>query len=132
MKAYKNDPTNDALAAITSANNGQGFGWQVQSWTAEVVNHELTIGMTSDSTRTGKAGFTGTWFSVVDWGLTLLEAGDNNGWNGPVTGVTEINTNKVVKTDAIYSINGQRVASMAKPGLYIVVENGKAKKVLKK
>lgn len=128
---YKADKTKTELAGITSANNGQGFGWQKQTWTAEVVNHELTIGMTSDSLRTPKK-FEGTWFSVVDWGLKLLQLGDNNGWNGPITGVKEINTNTVLKADAIYTINGQRVASMAKPGLYIVVENGKAKKVMKK
>ncbi len=130
--AYKKDPTNTTLAGLQAANNGNGYGWQKQEWVAEVINHELTIGMTTDSTRTNKAGFTGTWFSVVDWSLTLVQAGDNTGWNGPITGVKEINTNTVVKTDAIYTINGQRVASMAKPGLYIVVENGKAKKVMVK
>lgn len=130
-RGYNTDPTNNELGAIHLANNGNGFGWQKQTWTTEVVNHELTIGMTSDSLRTPKA-FEGTWFSVVDWGLKLLQTGDNNGWNGPITGVKEINTNAALKTDAIYTINGQRVASMAKPGLYIVVENGKAKKVMKK
>ena len=130
--AYKNDPTNTTLAGITSANNGSGYGWQKLSWTAEVVNHELTIGMTTDSVRTGKAAFTGTWFSIVDWSLTLVKAGDNTGWNGPITGVKEIETAAVKKADAIYTINGQRVASMAKSGLYIVVENGKAKKVMVK
>ncbi len=130
--AYQNDPTNDQLAGITSANNGSGYGWETLSWTAEVINHELTIGMTTDSTRTGKAGFTGTWFSVVDWTLTLVKAGDNTGWNGPITGVKEIETAAVKKADAIYTINGQRVASMSKSGLYIVVENGKAKKVMVK
>lgn len=128
---YKADKTKDYLAGITTANNGQGFGWQKQTWTAEVTNHELTIGMTSDSLRTPQA-FQGTWFSVVDWGLKLLNAGDNTGWNGPITGVAEIKTNTTVKTDAIYTINGQRVAKMSKPGLYIVIENGKAKKVMMK
>ena len=130
--AYKADPTNTALAGITTANNGQGYGWQLQTWKVEVNNHELTIGMTTDSLRTGKAAFTGTWFSVVDWGLKLLAAGDNTGWNGPITGVADIKTNTTVMTDAIYTINGQRVAKMSKPGLYIVVENGKAKKVMMK
>lgn len=130
-RQYSADPTKDYLQGIVNANNGNGFGWQKQSWTAEVVNHELTIGMTSDSLRTPKA-FEGTWFSVVDWALTLVKAGDNTGWNGPITGVSEIKTNTAVKADAIYTINGQRVAKMGKPGLYIVVENGKAKKVMVK
>ena len=48
-------------------------------------------------------------------------------FNGEVTGIEGVNANvETVKT--IYNINGQRVASMAKPGLYIV--NGK--KVVRK
>lgn len=131
--AYKNDPTLDYLAGITAANNGNGFGWEKLTWTATVNNHELTIGMTTDSTRTGKAGFTGTWFSVVDWSLTLVQQGDNSGWFGPITGIKDVEKdNAVIKTDAIYTINGQRVNSAAQPGLYIVVKNGKARKVLVK
>ena len=48
-------------------------------------------------------------------------------FNGEATGIEGVNAN-VEKAKAIYNINGQRVASMAKPGLYIV--NGK--KVVRK
>lgn len=47
--------------------------------------------------------------------------------NGEATGINGVNAN-VENAKAIYNINGQRVASMAKPGLYIV--NGK--KVVRK
>lgn len=47
--------------------------------------------------------------------------------NGEATGIEGVNAN-VENAKAIYNINGQRVASMAKPGLYIV--NGK--KVVRK
>lgn len=47
--------------------------------------------------------------------------------NGEATGIEGVNAN-VENAKAIYSLNGQRVASMAKPGLYIV--NGK--KVVRK
>lgn len=47
--------------------------------------------------------------------------------NGEATGIEGMNAN-VEKAKAIYNLNGQRVASMAKPGLYIV--NGK--KVVRK
>ena len=47
--------------------------------------------------------------------------------NGEVTGIEGVNAN-VENAKAIYNLNGQRVASMAKPGLYIV--NGK--KVVRK
>lgn len=47
--------------------------------------------------------------------------------NGEATGIDGVNAN-VENTKAIYNLNGQRVASMAKPGLYIV--NGK--KVVRK
>ena len=42
--------------------------------------------------------------------------------NGEATGIEGVNAN-VENAKAIYNLNGQRVASMAKPGLYIV--NGK-------
>lgn len=42
--------------------------------------------------------------------------------NGEATGIESVNAN-VENAKAIYNLNGQRVASMAKPGLYIV--NGK-------
>ena len=48
-------------------------------------------------------------------------------FNGESTGIEGVNAN-VENAKAIYNINGQRVASMAKPGLYIV--NGK--KVVRK
>ena len=48
-------------------------------------------------------------------------------FNGEATGIEGVNAN-VENVKAIYNINGQRVASMAKPGLYIV--NGK--KVVRK
>lgn len=47
--------------------------------------------------------------------------------NGEATGIEGVNAN-VENAKAIYNLNGQRVASMAKPGLYIV--NGK--KVVRK
>lgn len=47
--------------------------------------------------------------------------------NGEATGIEGVNAN-VKNAKAIYNLNGQRVASMAKPGLYIV--NGK--KVVRK
>lgn len=48
-------------------------------------------------------------------------------FNGEATGIESVNAN-VENAKAIYNLNGQRVASMAKPGLYIV--NGK--KVVRK
>lgn len=60
-----------------------------------------------------------------------VPAGDNPAkgfaFNGEVTGIEGVNAN-VENVKAIYNLNGQRVASMAKPGLYIV--NGK--KVVRK
>lgn len=60
-----------------------------------------------------------------------VPAGDDTAkgfaFNGEATGIEGVNAN-VENVKAIYNINGQRVASMAKPGLYIV--NGK--KVVRK
>ena len=55
-----------------------------------------------------------------------VPAGENTAkgfaFNGEATGIEGVNAN-VENVKAIYNLNGQRVASMAKPGLYIV--NGK-------
>lgn len=60
-----------------------------------------------------------------------VPAGDDTAkgfaFNGEATGIEGVNAN-VENVKTIYNINGQRVASMAKPGLYIV--NGK--KVVRK
>lgn len=125
------DPNYATYSATYSANGSNGRGWMnLQIPNIEVTNHALTIGVTCDSTKTNKPSKV-TWFSATDFTLTLTKAGDNAGWNGPATGITEIQT-EALKADAIYNINGQRIANMNKQGLYIVVRNGKAVKVLKK
>lgn len=125
------DPNYATYSATYNANGGNGRGWMnLQIPNIEVTNHALTIGVTCDSTKTNKPSKV-TWFSATDFTLTLTKAGDNAGWNGPATGITEIQT-EALKADAIYNINGQRIANMSKQGLYIVVRNGKAVKVLKK
>ena len=131
QKELENDKQNAYLASITGANVGNGYGWMhLDIPNIEVVDHTLTIGLTSDSTKTGKPT-TVTWYSATDFTLTLTKLGNNEGWNGPITGITEIK-NEALKADAIYNINGQRVANTGSKGLYIVVRNGKAVKVATK
>ena len=117
--------------AIATANGQQGRGWRwVTIENIQVTDHQMTIGQTTDGARTGKP-FEGTWFSVVDWSLTLTAKGDNSDWNGPLTGVKDLNTTQSTAADGIYSIDGRR-ATQPTRGLYIVVRNGKANKVLVK
>lgn len=66
----------------------------------------------------------GTAYLAVPAGVTTAKG---FAFNGEATGIEGVNAN-VENVKAIYNINGQRVASMAKPGLYIV--NGK--KVVRK
>lgn len=130
-KQLETDTQNAYLASISGANGGNGRGWMhLDVPNIEVVDHTLTIGLTSDSTKTGKPT-TVTWYSATDFTLTLTKLGNNEGWNGPITGITEIK-NEALKADAIYNINGQRVANTGSKGLYIVVRNGKAVKVATK
>lgn len=130
-KQLETDTQNAYLASISGANGGNGRGWMhLDVPNLEVVNHTLTIGLTSDSTKTNKHT-TVTWYSATDFTLTLTKLGNNEGWNGPITGITEIK-NEALKADAIYNINGQRVANTGSKGLYIVVRNGKAVKVATK
>lgn len=66
----------------------------------------------------------GTAYLAVPAGNTTAKG---FAFNGEATGIEGVNAN-VENAKAIYNLNGQRVASMAKPGLYIV--NGK--KVVRK
>lgn len=87
------------------ANTGLGFYWGANDGGAFKV----------------KAG---TAYLAVPAGNTTAKG---FAFNGEATGIEGVNAN-VENAKAIYNLNGQRVASMAKPGLYIV--NGK--KVVRK
>ena len=117
---------------IWNANGGIGFGWQwINISDIKVENHKLVIGFTSNSNRTGVA-FTGSWFSVADFSLTLLEKGDNTGWDGPITGISETpSEQRATAIDGIYTLSGARVQK-AQRGLYIIVQGGKSRKVIMK
>lgn len=73
----------------------------------------------------------GKFFVKAGTAYLAVPAGDATAkgfaFNGEATGIEGVNAN-VENAKAIYNLNGQRVASMAKPGLYIV--NGK--KVVRK
>ena len=87
---------------------------------------------------TAKTGL-GFYWGAIDGGAFYVKAGTaylavpkaagakGFAFNGEATGIEGVNAN-VENAKAIYNLNGQRVASMAKPGLYIV--NGK--KVVRK
>ena len=96
-----------------------------------MTNHELFIGTmcgTSES-QTAKV-FAGNWYSVGGWTLTLVAKSDNTGWEGPVTGVDSVKTVEPV-ANGIYTITGLKVNKLQR-GLNIIVNNGKAQKVLVK
>ncbi len=102
---------------LHNANNGKGFGW---TWATiddiVVTNHEMVIGVTTDSTVTKKAGYEGKWFSVDDWSLTLKAVGDNSGWIIE-SGIE--NVAAVVTKTVYYAIDGRQLAVPGK-GVNIV------------
>ena len=112
---------------------GIGRGWKHQEMTGIVVtNHQLLIGTCagSEALQTEKV-FTGNWYSVGGWTLTLIEKGDNTGWEGPVAdGIADVKTAATV-ADGVYTISGVKQAKMQR-GLNIIVRNGKAQKVIVK
>lgn len=99
------------------------------------VYYKLAYG---DWTNKTQLGF---YWGAIDGGAFYVKAGTaylavpkakaagakGFAFNGEATGIEGVNAN-VENAKAIYNLNGQRVASMAKPGLYIV--NGK--KVVRK
>jgi hypothetical protein len=102
---------------IMSANSGKGFGWsEVIIDDIEVKNHEMTIGITTDSLVHKQVGFTGTWFSADDWTLTLKALGDNNNW---VIDSAIENVDAVATKAEYYTIDGRQVALPGK-GINIV------------
>jgi hypothetical protein len=116
---------------IYNANNGEGRGWKtLEIPSVEVKEHELFIGMMTgtEASKTEKV-FTGGWFSTGGWTLTLVQAGDNAGWNGPITGIQNIESN--MKVDGIYTLTGVKADKLQR-GINIVVRNGKVQKVLVK
>lgn len=65
---------------IYNANGGIGFGWSEHKISdIKVTDHLLTVGMTVNSTYSGKS-FTGTWYSTDDWKLILVEKGPETSW----------------------------------------------------
>ena len=127
------DPAYFDTQAIVNANGGNGYGWEHLDLPGIVVeDHIIVIGMTTDSLRTG-VPFTGTWFSATNWTLTLTQKGDNTGWDGPLsTGIRETVVDAQKPSDGIYTINGVKVNAINNKGMYIIIRNGNAKKVLMK
>lgn len=65
---------------IFQAHDGVGWGWAIRTIDDIVVNnHVMTIGITCDSTLTGKP-FNGTWYSADEFRLTLKSFGDNSNY----------------------------------------------------
>lgn len=114
-------------------NNGTGRGWHYTSVEIEVKDHTLTMGFTCDSTFTRKYGgvaFEGTWISADNFTLTLLSAGDNDGWN-PATCISSVADEdfnvkcvngrlSVPKGSLVYSVSGMLVnpESVLSEGIY--------------
>jgi len=137
-------------AAIIETHGGIGYGWMYRDVEFEVTNHQITFGITTDSTFTagytdteGKATvpFTGTWVSADNFTLTLVQNNDPN--YNPASGVQSVAVegatysinDGVITTDGkIYTIGGVRVAAGQKlpAGVYIIKNGKSSSKVLVK
>jgi hypothetical protein len=99
-------------SAVKLANSGKGRGWgEIVVDDVVVENHEITIGFSSDSIFTGKP-FKGTWFSIVDFTLTLKTMGDNANWI--ISGVKSIQSNQEIEKVEYFLLSGVRVARLVK------------------
>jgi len=130
-KKYEKNEADETETTIATCNANTGRGWRwVTIEGIEVKDHRMTIGQTTNGVLTGKP-FEGTWFSVVDWSLTLTTKGNNDGWDGPLTGVNSLKPAQSTAVDGIYTIDGRRVSTTSR-GLYIIVRDGKASKMIVK
>ena len=132
--AVEGGSDNETVLAIYNANSGQGRGWKHQEIAGiEVTDHRLCIGTLagSESHLTEKT-FSGNWYSVGGWTLTMTAKGDNSGWTGPLAdGIETVTTAGQLTNDGIYSSNGVRLQHMQR-GLNIIVRDGKATKLMVK
>jgi len=134
------EPSAEA-SALYAVNSNKGRGWFYNQLTVEVTNNRLIIGVTCDSLLSagstdtnGNAcvGFSGTWFSADDFTLTLDENKQPD--YNPATGVENIENTKSLAPDAIFTLDGRRINALenAPRGIYVIRQNGKTQKVLKK
>lgn len=105
------------MTAIFNANNGEGWGWSnVKVANIKVTNHLLIFGGTVNSEYTGQP-FGGTWFSMDDWKLVLVEKNGESVWDLGIHDAA-LKETTVVRTD-IYATDGSRLTE-PKPGINIV------------
>lgn len=119
------------IQASTNNNTGRGWEW-VTIEGITITNHKMVIGMCTDSLRTGE-GFTGTWFSAVDFSIVKTADGDNTGWGGPITNVNAASiSEKNATVNGIFSISGVKMNSRTNlpKGIYIMKEGNTTKKVM--
>lgn len=139
--AVDNDSYTSAQDAIAAANGGVGYGWFYVSLQVTVTGRVLTVGVTNDSTLTdgysdtdGAAcvPFSGTWYSADNFTLTLISSDDDY---NIATGIENVATEtEQTAIQGIYALDGRRVSSLneAPAGIYIIRQEGKTLKVLKR
>lgn len=119
-------------------------GW---NWTyvdgIEVTEHELTIGVSTDTEVTLGESFTGCWFSADKFALYYLAEGDNSDF-GFTTTVENVEVSPVrisvvgrqivvsgARDVRVYSASGAVVSAETVPaGIYVVRADGKSYKVV--
>ena len=140
-QAVLDDVATSAQDDIAGANSGIGYGWFYVSLEITVTNRTLTIGVTTDSTLTagytdaeGNAcvPFSGNWFSADDFWLTQISSDDDYNIASGVENVAIKSEGTAIQ--AIYSLDGRQIKSLdsAPAGIYIIREEGKTIKVLKR
>ncbi|MBO4443827.1 MAG: hypothetical protein J5814_03540 [Bacteroidaceae bacterium] len=102
---------------VFNAHDGSGFGWAIRTIEGiTVTDHVMTIGITCDSTLTGKP-FDGTWFSADEFRLTITALGDNSNWTIE-TQVANIVAGEAEKVE-YFTIDGRQAAEPQK-GLNVI------------
>jgi len=125
------DPMYEYYSAIYNANSGNGRGWKHMEMDVVVANHQLTIGVKAGVADENVKVFGGNWFSAGGWTLTLVEKGNNDGWNGPIAEGVETVKSNAATIEGIFTLNGVRTNKLQR-GLNIVIRNGKAQKIFVK
>ena len=117
QEAYDEDPESQ----MAMVNGGEGRGWSWLEITFDVKDHKASIGMSTDSLVT-HIPFTGYWFSIVDFQLTMNSYADDNDENlGWITGIDETTTNE----------SAQMIIRVADKKIFVTTATGEAVKDFK-
>ena len=117
----------------------QSFVWKVSSENTELLSNYCEGNTEIENLEKGESlvytGISGDGEHIIGYsmknGIEDMDSFMIN-LNGDLSGINSVVTESKGGVDGIYNLQGSRVTGEPTPGIYIVIENGKSKKVMVK